>query len=97
MITKNKLIKKFIIGSANFYQKYGANSVKIKEKEIEKILDLSLNFFVSLPILSSKYILDKIIAVSLGAFLKDNLKISSNLYYFSLEFFRFDQLFSYNS
>ena len=43
MITKNKLIKKFIIGSANFYQKYGANSVKIKKKEIEKILDLSLN------------------------------------------------------
>ena len=47
MITKKKLIKKFIIGSANFYQKYGADSIKIKKKEIEKILELSLNYNIN--------------------------------------------------
>jgi len=47
LITKKKLIKKFIIGSANFYQKYGADSIKIKKKEIEKILELSLNYNIN--------------------------------------------------
>ena len=36
-----QLKKRFIIGSANFTQKYGANPTKINNYEIKKILDLA--------------------------------------------------------
>jgi len=40
-MNKKNLKKIFVIGSANFTQKYGADPIKIKIKEIKKIIDLS--------------------------------------------------------
>ena len=38
---KNKLKKNFVIGSANFVQKYGASSTKVSYNEIKKILNIA--------------------------------------------------------
>ena len=40
---KFQLKKRFIIGSANFTQKYGADSTKINNYEIKKILNLKID------------------------------------------------------
>ena len=40
-MNKNKLKLKLVIGSANFTQKYGVDSIKINHKENKKILDLA--------------------------------------------------------
>ena len=39
-MNKKELIKKIIIGSANFEQRYGADPIKVKKKEINKIIQL---------------------------------------------------------
>ena len=40
-LNKIKLIKRFIIGSANFTQKYGPDTIKVNKNEIKKILKLA--------------------------------------------------------
>ena len=40
-MNKSDLKKKFIIGTANFTQKYGADPIKINQLEIKKIFKLS--------------------------------------------------------
>ena len=40
---KSQLKKRFVIGSANFTQKYGADSTKISNHEVKKILNLAKN------------------------------------------------------
>ena len=40
---KSQLKKRFVIGSANFTQKYGADSTKISNREVKKILNLAKN------------------------------------------------------
>ena len=40
-MNKNELKKRFIIGTANFTQKYGADPKEIDNKEIKKILNLA--------------------------------------------------------
>lgn len=40
-MNKIKLIKRFIIGSANFTQKYGPDTIKVNKNEIKKILKLA--------------------------------------------------------
>ena len=37
----NKFKKKFVIGSANFFQKYGADQNKVSNNEIKNILSLA--------------------------------------------------------
>ena len=40
-MNKNELKKRFVIGSANFSQIYGADPIKIDKLEIKKILSFS--------------------------------------------------------
>ena len=40
-MNKIKLIKRLVIGSANFTQKYGVDTIKINNNEIKKILELA--------------------------------------------------------
>jgi aryl-alcohol dehydrogenase-like predicted oxidoreductase len=40
-LNKIKLIKRFVIGSANFTQKYGVDTIKVNNNEIKKILRLA--------------------------------------------------------
>lgn len=44
MISKVQLRKRYILGSANFFKKYGASSKKIGNKEIKKILKIAKKF-----------------------------------------------------
>ena len=40
-MNRHNFKKKFIIGSANFTQKYGADTTKINQNEIKKILNFA--------------------------------------------------------
>ena len=82
----NDLKKKIVIGSANFAQKYGADSKKISPKEIKKILNLAKKNNIYEIDTAQVYLKNKKIFKNISKSFKFSSKIKPNHKWISLEF-----------
>ena len=80
------LKKRLVIGSANFTQKYGADSIKIKHSEIKKILNLARKNGIYKIDTAEAYINKKDVFKNIDKKFKFYTKITPNLRWISLEF-----------
>ena len=82
----NDLKKKIVIGSANFAQKYGADSKIISPKEIKKILNLAKKNNIYEIDTAQVYLKNKEIFKNISKSFKFSSKIKPNHKWISLEF-----------
>ena len=80
------LKKRLMIGSANFTQRYGADSTKIKSNEIKKILNLAKKNNIYLIDTAEAYINKKDVFKNVDKKFKFSTKIIPNSKWVSLEF-----------
>lgn len=80
------LKKRLIIGSANFTQRYGADSIKIKNNEIKKILNLAKKNSIYQIDTAETYINKKDVFKNIDKKFKFSTKIIPNSKWVSLEF-----------
>lgn len=85
-MTKKDLIKKLVIGSANFTQKYGANSNMLTQKEIKKILDLARKNNIKKIDTAESYIKQNLDFKKIGKNFQYITKIQPNYKWTSLDF-----------
>ena len=85
-MNKNKLKKKFIIGSANFTQKYGIISNKVSDKEIKKILNLAKKKDINTIDTAESYLKNSNILKNIDNNFKFTTKIKANTNWASFEF-----------
>ena len=81
-----QLKKRFIIGSANFTQKYGANPTKINNYEIKKILDLAEKNKIFEIDTAESYLKNKSIFKKINKKFKFSTKILPDHRWVSLEY-----------
>lgn len=84
-MNKSQLKKKIVIGSANFTQKYGADTIKIKSLEIKKILNLAKKNNIYTIDTAESYLKDKKIFKNINKKFKFSSKISPDYKWTSLE------------
>jgi aryl-alcohol dehydrogenase-like predicted oxidoreductase len=80
------LIKRLVIGSANFTQKYGADPIKLNYKENRKILKLAKNIGIYEIDTAKTYLKRKDIFLDMDKKFKFSTKIIPNSKWVSLEF-----------
>ncbi len=85
-MNKIKLKKKFIIGSANFTQKYGIISNKVSDKEIKKILNLAKKKGINTIDTAESYLKNSNILKNINNNFKFTTKIKANKNWTSFEF-----------
>ena len=86
LMNKSQLKKRFIIGSANFTQKYGVKSTKVSEQEIKKILNLAeMNKIFKIDT-ASAYMQEKKIFKKINKKFKFSTKIIADSRWVSLEY-----------
>lgn len=85
-MNKSQLKNRIVIGSANFTQKYGADSTKINSYEIKKILNLAKNNNIYNIDTAEAYLKDKKIFKKINKKFKFSSKITLNSKWTSLEF-----------
>jgi aryl-alcohol dehydrogenase-like predicted oxidoreductase len=85
-LNKIKLIKRFVIGSANFTQKYGADTIKINKNEIKKILELAKKNSIYKIDTAEGYLKDKIFFKNIDKKFKFTSKIIPDSKWISLEY-----------
>ena len=85
-MNKFHLKKRFIIGSSNFTQKYGAHPVKINSYEIKKILDLAEKNNIFEIDTAESYLKDKNIFKNISKKFKFSTKILPDHRWVSLEY-----------
>ena len=85
-MNKSKLKKRIILGSANFTQKYGANQIKIKSRDIKNILKLAKNNNINKIDTAEDYLKDKKIFKNISKTFKFSSKILLDIKWTSLEF-----------
>jgi len=86
IMNRFQLKKKIVIGSANFAQKYGADSIKITSHEIKKILNLAKKNSICKIDTAESYLKDKKIFKNINKKFKFLSKISPDYKWTSLEF-----------
>ena len=85
-MNKTQLIKRLVIGSANFTQKYGADPIKLNHKENKKILKLAKNNGIYEIDTAKTYLKSKDIFLDMDKKFKFSTKIIPNSKWMSLEF-----------
>ena len=85
-MNKTQLIKRLVIGSANFTQKYGADPIKLNYKENRKILKLAKNIGIYEIDTAKTYLKRKDIFLDMDKKFKFSTKIIPNSKWVSLEF-----------
>ena len=85
-MNKFQLKKRIILGSANFTQKYGANQIKIKSRDIKNILKLAKNNNINKIDTAEDYLKDKKIFKNISKTFKFSSKILLDIKWTSLEF-----------
>ena len=85
-MNKAQLIKRLVIGSANFTQKYGADRIKLNYKENKKILKLAKNIGIYEIDTAKTYLKSKDIFLDIDKKFKFSSKIIPNSKWVSLEF-----------
>ena len=85
-MNKFQLKKKFIIGSANFTQKYGADSIKIANSEVKKILNLAIKNDICAIDTAEAYLNNKNTFKKINKKFKFTSKIILNYKWKSLEY-----------
>lgn len=85
-MNKYELKKRFIIGSANFTQKYGVDTIKVNSYEIKKILDTAKKNNIYELDTAEAYLKDKNIFKKIDKKFYFSSKISPNNKWTSLEF-----------
>jgi aryl-alcohol dehydrogenase-like predicted oxidoreductase len=85
-MNRNELKKRFIIGTANFTQKYGADPTKVSPKEISKILNFATEHGVNKIDTASAYLKNKNIFTNIKKKFQFTSKITPNFKWVSLEF-----------
>jgi len=85
-VNKTQLIKRLVIGSANFTQKYGADPIKLNYKENRKILKLAKNIGIYEIDTAKTYLKRKDIFLDMDKKFKFSTKIIPNSKWVSLEF-----------
>ena len=85
-MNKNELKKRFVIGTANFTQKYGVDPKKVSLKEINKILNLANENGINKIDTASAYLQNKNIFKNIKKKFKFTSKIIPNSKWVSLEF-----------
>ena len=85
-LNKIKLIKRFVIGSANFTQKYGADTIKINKNEIKKILELAKKNSIYKIDTAEGYLKDKNFFKNIDKKFKFTSKIIPDSKWISLEY-----------
>jgi aryl-alcohol dehydrogenase-like predicted oxidoreductase len=85
-MNKSQLKKRIILGSANFTQKYGANQIKIKSRDIKNILKLAKNNNINKIDTAEDYLKDKKIFKNISKTFKFSSKILLDIKWTSLEF-----------
>jgi aryl-alcohol dehydrogenase-like predicted oxidoreductase len=85
-MNKNELKKRFIIGTANFTQKYGADPKEIDNKEIKKILNLAKKNKIYKIDTAKAYLKKKVIFEKIDKKFKFLTKITPDPRWISLEF-----------
>ena len=85
-LNKIKLIKRFVIGSANFTQKYGADTIKINNNEIKKILELAKKNSIYKIDTAEGYLKDKNFFKNIDKKFKFTSKIIPDSKWISLEY-----------
>ena len=83
---QSQLKKRFIIGSANFSQNYGADSTRVSEKQIKKILDLAKKNKIYKVDTAEAYLKQKNIFSKVDSKFKFIYKVNPNKNWLSLEF-----------
>ena len=83
---KNQFKKKLIIGSANFFQKYGVNNRKVQHNEIKKIFDLAKKNKIDIIDTATSYLSDDLIFKNLKHRFKFNSKINPDINWVSYEY-----------
>ena len=86
MISKIQLRKRYILGSANFFKKYGASSKKMSNKEIKRILSIAKKFNIKRLDTAEAYIKKNKIFKNIAKDLKYISKISPDKKWVSLEY-----------
>jgi len=85
-LNKIKLIKRLVIGSANFTQKYGVDTIKINNNEIKKILKLAKKNSIYKIDTAEGYLKNKIFFKSIDKKFKFISKIIPDSKWISLEY-----------
>ena len=85
-MNKINLKKRFVIGSANFTQKYGADPIKIKQIEIKKILQLAKENSIYKIDSAEAYLKNKCFFKKIDKKFKFSSKIIPNPRWVSLEY-----------
>lgn len=85
-MNKNELKKRFVIGTANFTQKYGADPKKVSLREINKILNLANENGINKIDTASAYLQNENIFKNIKKKFKFTSKIIPNPKWVSLEF-----------
>ena len=85
-MNKFQLKRRIILGSANFTQKYGANQIKIKSRDIKNILKLAKNNNINKIDTAEDYLKDKKIFKNISKTFKFSSKILLDIKWTSLEF-----------
>ena len=85
-MNKTQLIKRLVIGSANFTKKYGADPIKLNYKENKKILKLAKNVGIYEIDTAKTYLKSKDIFLDMDKKFKFSTKIIPNSKWVSLEF-----------
>ena len=85
-LNKIKLIKHFVIGSANFTQKYGTDTIKINNNEIKKILELAKKNSIYKIDTAEGYLKDKNFFKNVDKKFKFTSKIIPDSKWISLEY-----------
>ena len=85
-MNKTQLIKRLVIGSANFTQKYGADPIKLNDKENKKILNLAKNVGIYEIDTAKTYLKNKDIFLDIDKKFKFSTKIIPNSKWVSLDF-----------
>ncbi len=85
-MNQSQLKKKFIIGSANFSQSYGADKIKVSELQIKRILDLAKDNYIYKIDTAEAYLKQKKIFSKIDNKFKFIFKVIPNNKWLSLEF-----------
>ena len=83
---QSQLKKRFIIGSANFSQNYGADSTKVSEIQIKKILDLAKKYKINKIDTAEAYLKQNNIFSKVDSKFKFIYKVNPNKNWLSFEF-----------
>lgn len=85
-MNKTKLKRRLVIGSANFTQKYGADPIKLNDKENKKILNLAKKNGIYEIDTAKSYLKNKDIFLNIDKKFKFSTKIIPDSKWVSLEF-----------